>query len=45
MNENKLKEYIAHTCDCNYCRKIGIDVKNCDGDCVENILNFLTKNG
>lgn len=44
MNENKLNEYIAHTCDCNYCRKIGIDVKNCDGDCIENIRNFLTKN-
>jgi hypothetical protein len=45
MNEEKLEEFIKLAIkagfDCQSCRKIGIDVKMCSGDCKQEIMKFL----
>jgi hypothetical protein len=45
MNEDKIKEFIryanSHGTDCGFCRANGIDVRKCNGDCVEVIMEIL----
>lgn len=45
MNKEKINKFIKLAVesgvDCQFCKKIGLDVQKCDGDCIKNIMELL----